>query len=400
VTETPTPAAATEQPRKLDPETLSLRAQPAPAVRFKRGAVIGLAALTSLGVVGVAWTALQPVDLRMADETGSDPAPPATAPDDALSPLPASYEDVPKLGPPLPGDLGRPILRERQRNAMPVSGEPMIDQAAAERKERLAAEQRAARESPLLVRSNDTKANAAVPPAPEPSVASAVVEDRVQLDPVRDPNGQQRKLDFISSPGPTAVNPYRLRPAASPYMLSAGSVIAASLITGLRSDLPGLVVAQVTERVYDSATGKVLLVPQGARLVGSYDSVVAFGQRRALVVWQRLILPDGSSLRIDNVPATDPSGYAGLADQVDFHTWSLLKGAAISTLLGVGSNLTFSGESDLVQAIRESTQQNASRAGDQLVSRNLTVQPTITIRPGASVRLVVHRDLVLEPWQE
>ena len=402
MTETPTPAAATEQPRKLDPETLSLRAQPAPAVRFKRGAVIGLAALTSLGVVGVAWTALQPADLRMADESGSDPAPSATAPDDALSPLPDSYEDVPKLGPPLPGDLGRPILREQQRNAVPVSDDQqsMIDQAAVERKERLAAEQRAALQSPLLARSNDTQVGAAVPSAPEPSAMSAVAEDRVELDPVRDPNGQQRKLNFISSPGPIAVNPYRLQPAASPYMLSAGSVIAASLITGLRSDLPGLVVAQVTERVYDSATGKVLLVPQGARLVGSYDSVVAFGQRRALIVWQRLILPDGSSLRIDNVPATDPSGYAGLADQVDFHTWSLLKGAAISTLLGVGSNLTFPGESDLVQAIRESTQQNASRAGDQLVSRNLTVQPTITIRPGASVRLVVHRDLVLEPWQE
>ena len=402
MTETPTPEAATEPPRKLDPETLSLRAQPVPAVRFKRGAVIGLAALTSLGVVGVAWTALQPADLRMADESGSDPAPSATAPDDALSPLPDSYEDVPKLGPPLPGDLGRPILREQQRNAVPVSDDQqsMIDQAAVERKERLAAEQRAALQSPLLARSNDTQVGAAVPSAPEPSAMSAVAEDRVELDPVRDPNGQQRKLNFISSPGPIAVNPYRLQPAASPYMLSAGSVIAASLITGLRSDLPGLVVAQVTERVYDSATGKVLLVPQGARLVGSYDSVVAFGQRRALIVWQRLILPDGSSLRIDNVPATDPSGYAGLADQVDFHTWSLLKGAAISTLLGVGSNLTFPGESDLVQAIRESTQQNASRAGDQLVSRNLTVQPTITIRPGASVRLVVHRDLVLEPWQE
>ena len=402
MTETPTPEAATEPPRKLDPETLSLRAQPVPAVRFKRGAVIGLAALTSLGVVGVAWTALQPADLRMADESGSAPAPSATAPDDALSPLPDSYEDVPKLGPPLPGDLGRPILREQQRNAVPVSDDQqsMIDQAAVERKERLAAEQRAALQSPLLARSNDTQVGAAVPSAPEPSAMSAVAEDRVELDPVRDPNGQQRKLNFISSPGPIAVNPYRLQPAASPYMLSAGSVIAASLITGLRSDLPGLVVAQVTERVYDSATGKVLLVPQGARLVGSYDSVVAFGQRRALIVWQRLILPDGSSLRIDNVPATDPSGYAGLADQVDFHTWSLLKGAAISTLLGVGSNLTIPGESDLVQAIRESTQQNASRAGDQLVSRNLTVQPTITIRPGASVRLVVHRDLVLEPWQE
>ena len=183
-------------------------------------------------------------------------------------------------------------------------------------------------------------------------------------------------------------------------MLSAGSVIAASLITGLRSDLPGLVTAQVTEQVFDSATGRILLIPQGARLIGSYDSVVAFGQRRALVVWQRIILPDGSSLALDNVPATDPSGYAGLADKVDLHTWSLLKGVAISTLLGVGSSLTFTGESDLVQAIRESTQQNVSRAGDQITSRNLQVQPTITIRPGAPVRLVVHRDLVLAPWRE
>ena len=149
--------------------------------------------------------------------------------------------------------------------------------------------------------------------------------------------------------------------------------------------------------MYDTATGRILLIPQGSRLIGSYDSVVAFGQRRALVIWQRIILPDGRSLNLDNVPATDPSGYAGLADKVDFHTWSLLKGVVLSTVLGVGSNLTFSGESDLVQAIRESTQQNVSRAGDQLVSKNLQVQPTITIRPGTPVRLVVHRDLILAP---
>lgn len=111
-------------------------------------------------------------------------------------------------------------------------------------------------------------------------------------------------------------------------------------------------------------------------------------------------MPDGSSIKLDNVPATDPSGYAGLADKVDFHTWALLKGVAISTLLGVGATVTFSGESDLVQAIRQSTQQNVSRAGDQITSRNLQIQPTITIRPGAPVRLIVHRDLILAPWTE
>jgi type IV secretion system protein VirB10 len=119
----------------------------------------------------------------------------------------------------------------------------------------------------------------------------------------------------------------------------AGSVIAASLVTGLDSDLPGFVVAQVTENVYDTVTGQILLIPQGSRLVGSYDSVVAFGQSRALLVWQRIILPNGSSIQIDNLPATDTAGYAGLSDGVDYHTWQLLKGVAMSTLLGVGTEI-------------------------------------------------------------
>jgi type IV secretion system protein VirB10 len=160
------------------------------------------------------------------------------------------------------------------------------------------------------------------------------------------------------------------------------------------------VTAQVTGRVYDSPTGQILLIPQGARLIGSYDSVVAFGQRRALIVWQRIVLPNGSSLWIENVPGTDASGYSGLEDKVDFHTWTLLKGVGLSTLLGVGSEMAFTGDGDLVQALRRSTQDNVSRAGDQITQRNLNIQPTITIRPGAIVRLVVNKDLILAPWRE
>jgi type IV secretion system protein VirB10 len=160
------------------------------------------------------------------------------------------------------------------------------------------------------------------------------------------------------------------------------------------------VIAQVTENVRDSATGQTVLVPQGARLIGSYDSAVAFGQRRAMLVWQRIVFPDGSSIRLDNAPATDLSGYAGVRDQVDFHTWRLLQGIALSTLLGVGTELTFgSGEGDLVRAIRESTQQNAARAGDQITQRNLDVQPTLRVRPGWPLRAVIHKDLVLRPWR-
>ena len=172
---------------------------------------------------------------------------------------------------------------------------------------------------------------------------------------------------------------------------------AASLVTGLNSDLPGMVLAQVTETVRDSATGRTVLIPQGARLIGRYESGVAYGQRRAMLVWQRIVFPDGSSVALNDMPVTDRAGYAGLEDKVDFHTWMLLKGAAVSTLLGVGANLSLGGESDLVQAIRESAQQNTARAGDQLTSRNLQIQPTITIRPGAPIRLLVHRDLVLSP---
>lgn len=381
-------------PVKVDPETLALRAQPPRAERFKRGAIVGIAAVVSTGLVATAWVALQPSALQIAGGDRDDIDAAKNAPADALASLPQTYSEVPKLGPPLPGDLGRPILRKQMTMATEDGSSGNVARTADEERDRRAAERRTALESPMLVRSNSPSGTPNRDASGEQPVSLPAT-----IDASYDTDNQRRKADFVAGATTAAVNPHRIEQAQSPYTLSAGSVISASLITGLRSDLPGLVTAQVSERVYDSATGSVLLIPQGARLIGSYDSVVAFGQRRALIVWQRLILPDGASMTIENVPATDPSGFSGLADQVDFHTWSLLKGAALSTLLGVGSNLTFSGESDLVRAIRESTQQNASRAGDQLVSKNLSIQPTITIRPGAPVRLVVHRDLILQPWK-
>lgn len=388
---------------KTDPESLTIRARPRRAIRFRRGVIIAAAALGSVSVTVVTWMALKPTVFRQVAQEEELSQPGSKAPPDALNGLPSSYGDVPKLGPPLPGDLGRPIL-ERQRQLAIEGQVPAADRAAqaavAERERRLA-ERKAARESGLLATRSQAPNVAAAASAPSAIGDAATSAAKLVLDPGSDPNNQQHKADFVSALDPRGdVNPHSVTPSPSPYVLSAGSVISASLITGLRSDLPGLVTAQVTERIYDSPTGRILLIPQGARLIGSYDSVVAFGQKRALIVWQRIILPDGSSVRIDNVPATDPAGYAGLEDKVDFHTWSLLKGVVLSTLLGVGAELQFSGESDLVQALRQSTQQSASRAGDQLTSRNLQVQPTITIRPGAPVRLVVHQDIILKPWQE
>jgi type IV secretory pathway VirB10-like protein len=389
---------------KVDPETLVIRSKPGRAIRFRRGVIIAIAALGSISLMAVAWIALEPrvfSAVAGAQELSEPSRRPST---DALNGLPATYGDAPKLGPPLPGDLGRPILNHQRAmaTATGTSGDSS-SQRAAQEQERQLAELKAARESGVLVQGRS--AESPVPAQGTETVAGSppagALAAAPTIDPDRDPNAQGRKSQFVAALDRSGdINPHTLTAASSPYLLSAGSVISASLITGLRSDLPGLVTAQVTAQVFDSPTGRILLIPQGSRLIGSYDSVVAFGQKRALIVWQRIIMPDGRSMKIDNVPATNASGYAGLQDKVDFHTWALLKGVVLSTLLGVGSQLSVTGESDLVQAIRQSTQQNVSRAGDQLTSRNLNIQPTITIRPGASVRLVVQKDLIMAPWDQ
>lgn len=395
-------------PSKADPETLVLRATPGRVTRFRRGVVIAIVAAGSTAIVGIAWFALQPTSFGLV-ASSEDRAPAAAKAPPELAGAPASYGEVPQLGAPLPGDLGRPILN-RQRE---LEGAGQLDPAeeAARRAEqeaeaerlRLAAEQRSARESGVMLQLAGAARAPATPSllteaAVAPSAEGTAQEGNpISLDSVRDPNSQQRKNELVgrSNEGDD-INPHRLTAPVSPYTLSAGSIIAASLITGLNSDLPGLVTAQVTENAYDSVTGRILLIPQGSRLIGSYDSVVAFGQRRALVVWQRIILPDGSSIRIDNVPATDLAGYAGLSDRIERHTWQLLKGVALSTLLGVGTELSLgSSESDLVRAIRESAQQSGARAGDQLVTRNLNIQPTLRVSPGWPLRVIVHRDIVL-----
>jgi type IV secretion system protein VirB10 len=383
-------------PPKEDPETRVLRGRPRPVVRFRRGLVIGVTGAVTAGLVAVTWAALEPPAFRLvAGEERGEPL--HKAPPEALADAPASYGDVPRLGPPLPGDLGRPILDHQRSLDAPIPGDRAA--AAEAERQRLAAAGEAARSSGVIVQltSGRGPSDAALPPGAQEPVGESGGSTPNPAVPAT--GGQQRKIEFTRSEAGD-VNPNVIRPAPSPWTLSAGTIIAASLITGLNSDLPGMVIAQVTENVSDSATGRTVLIPQGARLIGSYDSVVAYGQRRALLVWQRVVFPDGSSIRLDNMPATDLAGYAGLEDRVEFHTWQLLKGIALSTLLGVGTELSLgSGESDLVRAVRDATQQNAARAGDQITSRNLDVQPTLTVRPGWPLRAVIHKDLVLSPWR-
>jgi len=214
-------------------------------------------------------------------------------------------------------------------------------------------------------------------------------------------NGQDRKLAFVNaSIDRRTTSADRLAKPASPFVVQAGTVIPAALITGIRSDLPGQITAQVTENVYDTPTGRARLIPQGARLIGIYDSQVAFGQSRVLLVWTRLIMPNGRSIVLERQPGADAAGYAGLQDEVDNHWSELFKAAALSTLLGVGTELGSSGnDSDIIQALRRGAGDSLNQTGQQVVRRNLNIQPTLTIRPGFPVRVIVNRDLVLEPYK-
>jgi type IV secretion system protein VirB10 len=217
-------------------------------------------------------------------------------------------------------------------------------------------------------------------------------------------NGQDRKLAFLNaSTDRRTTSPDRVTKPASRYVVQAGSVISAALITGLRSDLPGQITAQVTENIYDSPSGRFLLIPQGARVIGVYDSQIAFGQSRALLVWTRLIMPNGRSIILERQPAGDTGGYAGLQDEVDHHWGALFKAGLLSTLLSVGAEFASgagngNGDSAVLQALRRGAGESLNQTGQQIVRRSLNMQPTLTIRPGFPVRVIVNRDLILESY--
>ncbi|CAH2406294.1 TrbI/VirB10 family protein [Mesorhizobium escarrei] len=384
-------------------EELRLRPEPARVTRLSRKVLIGLGGVASVAILGTLIWALdtrrrgneQPSELFTIENR-------TTA--DGLDMLPKDYSGIPQLGPPLPGDLGRPILRARERG-QPVEVPSVSTPRADPDEQRRLAEIEAARVAKLF-----TDTNAQANPARQDAGVGKTIADTISgsippteqppLEPGSAQNMQDRKLAFVNAEvDRRTVSPDRLAQKASPYVVQAGSVIAAALITGIRSDLPGEVTAQITQNVYDSPTGSYLLIPQGARLIGQYDSQVAFGQSRVLLVWNRLIMPDGTSIVLERQPGADAEGFSGLEDEVDHHWGQLFRAAALSTLLGVGTELGSSDdESDIAKAIRESAQDSASEVGQQIVRRQLDIQPTLTVRPGFPVRVIVNRDLVLAPY--
>ena len=394
-------------------DDIELRGRPRPVARINRRVLVGVIGLGLLLLAGLVIVALDPPTWKPKD-LGPELVTVERKPTaDGLNRLPSSYEGVPVQR------LTRadPVVSTVPQLQMP---DPALEAERAEKARlmRLAIEARAS--APffrLQAKSTPTTSvSGGTPPpiaSPTPSTANtdltaltpaASERLKAQIDgavPSIDATDQNRKLAFLKAgPEKEIYNPHSAQKPVSPYQLLAGTIIPASLVTGLNADLPGFVIAQVTEHVYDTVSGRHLLVPQGSRLIGRYDSVVAYGQERALVVWQRIIRPDGSSIVFDNLPATDTAGYAGLVDVVDLKTWRLLKGIGLATVLGVGSSLAFgqgSGDSDILRALRESTGQTTNRAGQRLIERELNVQPTLTVRPGWPLRVIVHKDIILTP---
>ncbi len=376
---------------------MRLRADPPRVTRLSRKVLAGVGLVASLGLGGALIYALQTRDSGRPNEELYSTENRSTA--DGLAGLPRDYSGVPRLGPPLPGDLGRPMLSPANGGQpVPAPGIATPNPGLSQEEQRRLQEIETARTSRLFSGSESRvgapATTPAVVPPPTPNLASLGL-----APPPATPSAQDRQNAFLNAaPDRRTVAPDRVVAPPSPNVLQAGAVISAALITGIRSDLPGQITAQVTENIYDSPTGRIVLVPQGTRVVGQYDNSVQFGQSRVLLVWNRLIFPNGRSIVLERQPGADSQGFAGLQDGVDYHWWDLAKAAGLSTLLNVGAELAVDDQDRLLRAIRNGGQDTINDAGQQIVRRQLNVAPTLTIRPGFPVRVIVTRDLVLEPY--
>ncbi|MCQ4158544.1 TrbI/VirB10 family protein [Roseomonas sp. GC11] len=374
---------------------MRLRAEAPRVTRLSRKVLAGLGLAASLGLGGALVYALQARNAGRPHEELYSTDNRSTA--DGLQGLPRDYTGVPQLGPPLPGDLGRPIVSAQNRGQpVPTPGVAPVQPGISPEEQRQLQEIKTARTSRLFAASEartTTPATTSTPTLAQPDLTS------LGLAPAATPTAQERQHAFLNAPvDRRTVAADRVAAPASPNILQAGAVISAALVTGIRSDLPGQITAQVTENIYDSPTGRILLVPQGTRVIGQYDNNVQFGQSRVLLVWNRLIFPNGRSIVLERQPGADAEGYAGLQDGVDYHWWDLAKAAGLSTLLSVGAELATNDDDRLIQAIRNGGQDTINDAGQQIIRRQLNIAPTLTIRPGFPVRVIVTRDLVLEPY--
>lgn len=408
-------------PPKSPPPNLTIRARPKPVTRLNRWTLIALAGVSAAAVLGAMIWALQYKDRGKptGDELYSTDR---VNPAEGLQTLPRDYTQVqpPRLGAPLPGELGGPIVRSEREAGIPQMPERPNFRPDPEEDARRAAMLRAQQEAEAAAKAavffqsirprQDVAAAPIAPPEPNGAGLTAIPAPGTEptnapVDAVTTQNMQDRKQAFMNRETDQKIyGSGTLQTPRSPYQVMAGTIIPAALVTGINSDLPGQIIGNVTENVYDTVSGRHLLIPQGARLIGQYDSGVAFGQSRVLLVWNRIVMPDGSSIVLDRLSGVDTAGYAGLEDEVDNHWLRLIGGAVLSSVLGVGAELAApenrgSNGDRVIIATRGGFQDTINDVGQQITRRNLNIQPTLTVRPGFPVRVIVNKDLIMRPYQ-
>ncbi len=396
-------------PRKASPESV-LAAPRAPVTRWNRKYLIlgatGLASIVALGFYLGFGGAHAP---QARQEAISDAADTGQVQTPAISTkYAAGYADPALQGlpgtaplPPAEGTPGAP-------GALPAGAPPppsppaQVDPAV-----------QAAREQALAARTSGPFfggppamiASAGSDPVTlaRPIAASAGAAAEPAAAEVQPANGQAAKRHFAASARTDDYLTNPLQPALSPWEVKAGSIISAALVTAINSDLPGQVIAQVTEPVYDHKTGRTVLIPQGSRLIGQYDSQIAYGQNRALIAWNRIIMPDGRSINIGAMAGADLTGAAGLQDKTDGHFGQLARGVILSTLFSVGAAAAQdagdrSSGALVVNSAASGVANSAQQVGQQITGRNLNRQPTLRVRAGWPVRVLVSKDMILAPY--
>lgn len=397
--------AVPSEPSASPREAFRLSGDIPKVARLSRKSLAAIGVVTGVAIGGALLVALRPPDRKMSQEIyGTD----SRAKADSLTSAPKDYSQVPILGKPLPGDLGKPILSAQQSERGIAVAQLGFSDASARNgtdkdRDKGREELAAARASQLFL--GGTSNQPAVPvdaaaPVQIPALMAPNLSDTAQSDADRQGSTAAR-LSFLEQERDQRSNASApIENLPSPNILQAGSMIPAALITGIRSDLPGQISAQVTQNVHDSPTGRILLIPQGSRLIGEYDAAIDAGQTRVLMAWTRLILPDGRSIPLERQPGADMAGFSGVEDKVDNHWANVARAALLSTLMGIGTELAAGSDADLVRAIRRGSQDSVNQAGQQVVQRELSVRPTLTIRPGFPVRIMVTHDLILPAWRK
>jgi type IV secretion system protein VirB10 len=425
-TPTGAPTAAPEETFYIPPgraEPLTGRGKPPGVKRFNRKMLIVMGAVASIVVTLALSVGLQrpkPKNAAASQTVSRTPAP-----NDAVNGLPATYADgIPQLGDPRPGDVGTlaspptNTLTGLDAHGAPRTLSPVEQYAQQQELDRLHKEDAARTAGVSFTNAGGGEAGSESPSglgaapgfqerlldlaqhggAPAPSPVTATYREEA------DPSGQSGKIEFAERPRGQDFNLHaKVEAPRSPNTLFAGTILPCVLTQGINSDLPGQIGCLISQNVYDTITGKLLLIPQGTRAIGTYDSHVAYGQDRVLVVWTRLLRPDGSTLSLEGMPGTDLSGYAGLTGHVNNHYLRLLSGVVLGSLIGASAQIATGANSQNPSFAALAVQgagQNFNEAGQQITRKNLNIQPTIEVPPGARLNIFATKDLILPPWKD